>query len=335
VLWHNNGDGTFTNADTEVGIDWRTFGTMLTNLSQNLADVNNDSWPDLLVASDFRTSRVLMNDGGGRLLNVTDVDVITDENGMGSAVADYDNDGDLDWFVTSIWDPVKGDSNWGESGNRLYRNRGDGSFEDATDAAGVREGFWGWAACFADFNNDGHLDLFHVNGFSENTGTRFKGKYDVWRTDPSRLFIANGDGVFTERSVELGIDDRGQGRGTSCFDFDRDGDIDILVANNQQPPKLFRNDGGNHLGHWLDVRLRGRPPNTEAVGARVYVTNRGVTQMRELHISDNYSSQDPVAVHFGLGDATTIDRLQVAWPSGTTNVTERVVLSQSIVLEEP
>jgi len=335
VLWRNDGGGTFTNVDAQAGIDWRLFGSWQSNLSANFAEIDGDGWPDLLVASDFQTSRVLVNEGGAALRNLTDVKVITDENGMGSAVGDYDNDGDLDWFVTSVWDPVKGDSNWGETGNRLYRNRGDGTFEDATDEAGVREGYWGWAACFADFNNDGWLDIFHVNGFSENRGQRFKGKFDLWRDDPARLFVADGDGTFTERAAEVGLDDRGQGRGASCFDYDRDGDVDVFIANNQQPPKLYRNDGGNRRGRFLQLRLRGRSPNTEGAGGRVYVKTGPLTQMRELRVSDNYLSQDPVWAHFGVGDVFSADEVRVVWPSGEEAVSRRVAANQSVVLEEP
>ncbi len=335
VLWRNKGGGVFENVDAQAGIDWRLFGQHLHNLSQTFADINGDSYPDLLVASDFATSRVLQNNGGGAFNNVTDIDVITDENGMGSAVADYDNDGDLDWFVTAIWDPQKGDSNWGESGNRLYRNKGDGTFEDVTDAAGVREGFWAWGTCFADFNNDGFQDLFLVNGYSENSGTRYVGKYELWHTDPSRLFVANGDGSFTERSVELGIDDRGQGRGVSCLDYDRDGDVDIFIANNSQPPRLYRNDGANKPNDFLHFRLSGHPPNTQAIGARIYVKQGDRTQMREIHISDNYVSQDPPEAHFGLGEADKVDEVQIVWPSGQTTVSRDVVARQDLVLPEP
>jgi hypothetical protein len=210
-------------------------------------------------------------------------------------VGDYDNDGILDWFVSSVWDPDgPAGENWYASGNRLYRGRGDGTFDDVTDAAGVREGFWGWGSTFADFDNDGHLDIFHVNGwYSSSAAAQFL-------MDPSRLFVANGDGTFTERSAEVGLNDTGMGRGVVAFDYDRDGDLDLFVANGQGPSRLWRNDSppGNH---WLGLRLRGRAPNTEAIGARIWVRTGGTTQLRELRAGSNFESQDPAEAHFGLG----------------------------------
>ena len=115
------------------------------------------------MVADFRTTKVFLNNQDGTFSNATDVNVITDRNGMGSAVGDYDNDGDLDWFVTSIFIGTQGNSG---NGNRLYRNDG-GQFVDVTDTVGVANGGWGWAACFVDLDNDGHLDLYHTNGWRE------------------------------------------------------------------------------------------------------------------------------------------------------------------------
>lgn len=325
-LWRNNGDGTFTDVSSSAGIP----DSLSNDFTANFADINNDGRPDLLIAADFGTSQIYLNNGNGTFTNVT-TSVISDENGMGAAVGDYDNDGDLDWFVTSIYDPngvTK--ENWGITGNRLYRNRGDGTFEDATDGAGVRVGYWGWGSCFADFNNDGYLDIFHVNGFD------LPGLLQAtleFMDDPSRLFLSNGDGTFTERSLDLGLDDRGQGRGVVCFDYDHDGDIDIFIANNQQAPRLFRNDGGNHL-NFLNVKLQGDPPNTEAIGARIFLTAGTQTQMRELRAGSNYVSQDPVEAHFGLGKTTMVDEVRIVWPSGATTILQNIPVNQFMVVPQ-
>jgi hypothetical protein len=340
-LWRNNGDGTFsdvsdssliTEAVIEKPIDY-TF-------SPTFADIDNDGDSDLLVVADNHTSQVLINDGdmGGGLYTfsyATDRDVITDEAGMGSSVADFDNDGDLDWFVTSIslGDDDDGrateDDNAGYNltGNRFYRNEGNGVFTDDTDEAGVRKGYWGWGSCAADFNNDGFLDIFHVNGMDDpNT--------DAYLEDPSRLFINNADGTFTEYSEPLGLVDLKSGRGVTCFDGDQDGDVDILVSNNNDSATLFRNDGGNQL-NYVNVRLQSTAPNTQAVGARIYLSAAGMTQMREIHNGNNYVSQNPAEQHFGLGNETVVDTIRVVWTDGSESVRSNVQPYQRITVSYP
>ena len=211
----------------------------------------------------------------------------------------------------------------------MYRNRGDGTFEDVTDVAGVRLGHWGWGSCFADFNNDGHLDLFHVNGFLLDESD--PGASSIFIDDPVRMFVSNGNGTFTEQSAVLGLDDTSQGRGVSCFDYDRDGDLDIFIANFGAPPRLYRNDGGNKQ-HYLGVSLKGDSPNTEAIGARVYVTAGGITQMRELRAGSNFESQNPVDAHFGLGEATSVIKVRVVWPNGKDSILHNVTADQVINL---
>src|SRR5262249_47058538 len=147
-LWRNNGDGTFSGVDAEAGLSSLDESPDYT-FTPNFADIDNDGWPDLLVAVDFGKSRGFHNQGDGTFSNATNA-VISDENGMGAAVGDFDNDGDLDWFISSVWDPDGiAEGFWKVSGNRLYSNHGDGTFADVTDAAGVRQGFWGWGSCFA------------------------------------------------------------------------------------------------------------------------------------------------------------------------------------------
>jgi hypothetical protein len=329
-LWRNNGDGTFTDVSALAGV----VAIPLSDYTVNFSDINNDSWPDILAAADFGTSQIYINQQNGTFARRT-TPVISDENGMGAAVGDYDNDGDLDWFISSIFDP-RGklefagilNFNWGITGNRLYQNQGNGSFSDMTAFAGVRVGGWGWGSCFADFNNDSHLDLFQVNGFSS-PDPFTTAPFDA---DASRLFISTGQGSFAERSLELGIADNQQGRGIVCFDYDRDGDIDIFVANNEQKALLFENQGITN--HWLQIKVGGESLNSEAIGARVYVTANGVTQMRELQAGSNFMSQNPVIAYFGLGKSATATTVKVVWPSGAERVVANVAADQVLLIAQ-
>ncbi len=328
-LWRNNGDGTFVDVSDESLVRGAVIsGNNDYTFTPNFADIDNDNDLDLLLVSDNNTSQVLINNGdqGGGLFTfskITDDNVITDEAGMGAAVADFDNDGDLDWFVSSISDDGTGT----RTGNRFYENTGNGILSDSTEAAGVRTGYWGWASCAADFNNDGYLDIFHVNGISRNASALFV-------DDPSRLFIANGDGSFTEYSEPLGLVDRKQGRGVVCFDGDQDGDIDLFIANNSDSPALFRNDGGNSL-NFLNIKLGGAAPNTAAIGARVYVLSAGISQMREVSLGSNYVSQNPTEQHFGLGDAATVDMIRIVWPDQSVTERNAIVTNQRIAVSYP
>ena len=307
-LWHNDGGQGFTCADASAGLAGLVRDLTDRTFTANFVDLDGDGRLDLVVTEDYGQSTVWMNRGAGQFTNATGV-VISDQNGMGSAIGDYDGDGDFDWFVSSIRDSDGvTEGNWGSTGNRLYRNRGDGTFEDATDEAGVRDGDWGWGASFADFNNDGLLDLVHVNGWPQGS-PQFRGTR-------ARLFIASEGGKFEDQAAAKGFDERVGGRGVVCFDYDGDGDLDIFVANNSGPHHLWRNDGGRAAGHYLDVRVLGRPPNPFAIGAKVFVTAGGREQVRDVRAGSNYVSQNAREVHFGLGGAARADGVRVVWPDG-------------------
>jgi len=317
-LWENTGKGIFKAANHKMqvngswsGIDW--------SFTPTFADINNDGWVDLLYTSDFETTQYFINEKGQRFLNATAPSVITDENGMGSAVEDYDNDGDLDWFVTGVYDVkpkliANNLSMWGGSGNRLYRNKGDGSFEDATEEAGVRDGGWGWASCFADFNNDGHLDILHVNGYLYDDHPAWLDMAGLFTHQAPRLFINDGTGHYTDRALELGLTED-EGRAISCTDFDRDGDVDLLIQQLAKPTLLYMNQSVEQgQKNFVGVTIKGPAGNPHAAGARVYVKAGGKTQMREIKIGSNYLSQNAVEAHFGLGDVDVIDELKVVLP---------------------
>jgi hypothetical protein len=331
------------------------------NFTPKFADFTGDGRIDLVVASDFQTSQTLLNradspsDGVG-FQNTTDRSVITDENGMGSALLDIDNDGNLEWFVTSIVDTKEPLGNWGRSGNRLYRNVSLDSrvaFEDITADAGVRDGFWGWGACAADFDNNGYIDLFHVNGFGYVPDDVLKSQADkdvrdfyfkrtaLMQSRPGRLFMNRGDGTFADEAAAWRIDDASEGRGVTCFDYDRDGDIDIGVFDHSNAPQFFVNESGSGAGRaFLNVRLVGAPPNTDAVGARVFVTadlGDGAppqTQMRLSEANSNFNSQNTPDLHFGMGEATVAAAIEVRWPGGSVLTCSNVAVGRFIVLDE-
>jgi hypothetical protein len=324
-LWRNDGHGVFWCVDDAAGIHNIGDGTYDYSFTANFTDLNNDRWPDIVMAGDFKTSRVFMNGHDGTFRDATSP-IITDENGMGAAVGDYDNDGDLDWFVSSIYDAtqVPNGGAWGFTGNRMYRNRGDGSFDDATDATGVRQGGWGWGSSFADFNNDGWLDLYQVNGWPF--------EVDTFLEDPARLFMNDCHGGFVESSEAAGCASTAQGRGVVCFDYDNDGDVDIFISNYRGAPELLRNDSvSNHS--WLTLSLRG--PHGAAISARASIEASGITQTREVMCGNNYLSQNPTDIHVGLGSATSADRIRVQWPNGQTSTLLAVSAGQRFVLDQP
>ena len=310
------------------------------SFTPTFADIDADGDPDLLLASDFGTSQIFRNEDGRAFAEIAR-HALTDENGMGAAVTDYDRDGDLDWFVTSIH---KTDRRTGKepTGNRLYRNVGGGAFEDVSAEAGVREGGWGWGTCFADFDNDGHADLFHTNGWYDiaRRNSPYEEAEDTEFTefvnDPSRLFMSNGDGSFTERSSELGIRHTGQGRAAVCADYDGDGRVDIFIANNGAAPTVYRNRIGN-ANHWLAIALEGRFANPKGIGAQVTVRTAAGRQTQEMLLGSGYLSQGPAVLHFGLGRDPVAQSVEVRWPGPGRRVSrlEAVPADRRLVIREP
>ena len=344
TVWRNSGDGIFESASIETGIAAALIieSTNYNNgetawidrsLTPNLSDLDDDGDADLLMAADYDTSQVFRNNGDGTFTRTTDRSVIVDQSGMGAAVGDYDNDGDFDWFVSSIYEEPD------FFGNRLYRNEGGGVFHDATDAAGIgvggiKDGGWGWASCFVDVDNDGHLDIVHVNGWPGDTGSDTATPVD-FNQDQMRLFHAQGDGTFRRSDTNFGITDRGQGRALACFDADRDGDIDLVVSNNEEDNLVYyRNElDAAEDNHHLAVKLAGSGGNRHGIGAKVTVTTNNGTQVRELRGGNNYASHNPFEVHFGLADATVAD-VVVRWPNGAETSRLGVTVDQLLTIEQ-
>lgn len=340
-LWRNDGKGRYEDISHIVPVRPAAMpddgGQLEASFTPVFSDIDGDGDPDLLLAGDFGSTQVFRNDAGTAFSDITGP-AIDDENGMGAAVGDFDGDGDQDWFVTSIHDP-EGNTGFGPSGNRLYRNSGDGAFADATGIAGVREGGWGWGACAADFDNDGHLDLFHTNGWFGQVVADASGAERAEETflrDPSRLFMSNGDGTFAERASELGIGHTGQGRGAVCADYDGDGRVDLFVSNHGAGPTVYRNVFRNG-NRWLKIDLAGRYGNPHGIGARVVVRTASGRQVREMRFGGSYLSQGPPVLHFGLGRDRAAHSVEVRWPGPGKQVSrlENVAADRRLTVRQP
>jgi enediyne biosynthesis protein E4 len=330
TLWRNDSDATgirFNNVSVESGIadaiiprrgGHAEFGSGALDYDYSFgpafARMNVDRFPDILSVADFNNSRYFLSNaeqaGPVTFTDATDNAVIIDRNGMGSAVGDIDNDGDLDWFVTGIFGASE------TVGNRLYLNDGTGALQDVTVSADVQDGGWGWGACFADFDLDGRLDIFHTNGWES------LNPIDDFEHDRSRLFIQQSSGElnFEDEAGDLGMTDTEQGRAVVCADFDNDGDVDIFMTNRglENSGAFWRNNGADNENESLTVRLVGLAPNTEAAGARIRVTVGGTTQLREVAVGNNFTSQNPAAQIFGLGTADAADTVEIEWSDGST-----------------
>jgi enediyne biosynthesis protein E4 len=336
ILLRNRGDtapGSFEDVTLDAGADIYS-GKRSFAFSSCFSDMDRDGWPDLVIAGDFGTSRLFWNKQGRFIEGTRFARVATDENGMGMAIGDYDGDGLFDLFVTSIFDanPVPANP-WGITGNRLFRNRGNRIFEDKTNEASVRDGAWGWGAAFFDYDNDGDLDLIMTNGYS----APFYDFGQQWLDNPMKLWRNDGDGSFTDVSVEEGITDAARGKGLSVFDYDKDGDLDVFVVNNASSPVLYRNNIHNG-NHWLRVKPIGSYSNHDGIGCIVTLTldDSLPEQVREISGGSNFLSQSEKVCHFGLGTfAGTVDSIEIQWPSGITQRIENVRIDQEVVVTEP
>jgi len=339
------GTATFTNVTATLGMftqKCHAFGGVF-------ADMDGDRYPELMVAGDFGTSQYYKNNGNGTFTQQWpmvpgDTKV---HNGMGTCVGDFNRDGLQDWFVTAIYPAWL---NEGPPGNRLYINQGGGQFQSLPESAGVNYGGWGWGTSSLDFDNDGWLDLVMTEGWWDCPDPV---TLTCFANEPSYLFHNNGDDTFSEVHAEQGIVNLYQGRGLITLDYDRDGDMDVVILSNpmmgpgDDPEtghlKLYRNDrcgpGGPAAGaNFLEVRLDtsaslGLAP--DGWGANVRVTAGGVVQHQRIHGGSNFISRSQLVAHFGLGSAINAEDVTVTWPDGTTTQLANVPANQLITIASP
>jgi hypothetical protein len=327
ALYHNNGDGTFTNVTRAMNI-YQQNGK---NLSVGAADYDNDGWPDLFVANDGVEAYLYRNQHGKRFEEIGVPSGMAYSAGgrlmaaMCISLGDYDNDGWLDLYI----------SDFQGSSDHLWHNDAKGNFDEVSDELGVTaptQHVLSFGGGFFDYDNDGWLDLFIANGHvypeieQASPGTHYKQVNSLFHNEAGQRFAETGSLTGIETQAPHA------GRGVAFLDFDNDGFVDVLVANNGDPPLLLKNSrNGNHF---INFKLVGTKSNRDAMGARIRVVSNGVSQIREIAGGGSYLSQSDLRANFGLGKSTTAQMVEIHWPSGQTQVFHDVRADKFYIVHE-
>ena len=328
TLYHNNGDGTFTNVSKASGIGMKAGN----GLGIVTFDYDNDGWQDIFIANDHMPNFLFHNNRDGTFREVgyqAGVAVSADgqfEAGMGTDAADITGTGHLDLVVGHLDMQLA----------RLYQNLGDQTFEDVTLRSKIAYATYHistFGARFMDYDNDGARDLFLANGHVLDNIERYHA--DTKYAEPKMMFRNIGHGSFENISDRLGADFQAPrvSRGAAIADFDNDGDLDILVNNCGQSPQLLRNDGGN-ANHWLQIFLIGTKSNRDGVGARVKVSAGDLVLYDQRKGGMSYQSAQDPRLHFGLGGRSAVDAIEVIWPSGAITNLASLKSDQIIAIKE-
>lgn len=337
LLFRNTGDGFERAEDTGIeGEHW--------SLATSSVDFTGNGYPDIHVANDFNNDVLYLNDGDGRFERVV-MGTETARNGMSSEIGDFNGDGQPDVFVTNIYFPLDEADLSDEKqarlqryfefvlrskrieGNNLLINRGNGTFAAEAGDYGVKEGGWGWAAVHTDLDNDMHRELFH-------------GTQELVRIDEENphytypmLWTGTDDGFEKVEAKEYGFEETND-RGVAAIDFDRDGDVDLLVSTYNGGFKLYQNNADGLDGrNSLQIHVVRADGETTAIGAEVEVSVGNTTQHAVVNARTDYQSQDERTLHFGLADHKQIDRLRVRWPDGTEQTVEDIEANRRIVID--
>jgi hypothetical protein len=326
-LFHNNGNGTFTEVSKVSGVAAAPGSYPMTAVA---ADLDNDGWPDIYVACDSTPSWLFRNQHDGTFREeALERGIALSEDGMeqagmGVGVGDFDLDGNLDIFKTNFADDT----------NVLYRNDGKGNFDDVTirTGLGVETRYVGWGTGIVDLDNDGFPDVFVTTG---SVYPEVEKKLPIYPFRTPRLVFRNlGDGRFEELIEEAGtgVAEAHASRGCAFGDFDNDGDMDVLVMNMNEPPSLLRNDVSSG-GHWLKVLLIGVQSNRSAIGSRVTAQFGTRRQAQEVLAQSSFYSANDRRLHFGLGPVTAAD-LTIRWTNGSVEKISNVAADQLVVVRE-
>jgi len=327
-LYRNNGDGTFTDVSKSSSVgNHAGWGMGIV-----CGDYDNDGDTDVFIGNDVAENFLFQNDGTGKFEEVglmagTAYDLHGDEQGsMGVDCGDYDNDGFLDFYVTSYQGQLA----------TLYRNLGTGMFEDVTLIAGSGAGTLPnvtWGNSFVDFDNDGYRDIFVACGHLQDNVEKF----DDTTTYTARniLLMNTGDGKFKDVSDQSGdgMKIKLSSRGAGFDDLDNDGDVDVVILNSRREPTILRNDSPSK-GHWLQVCLKGVKTNRDGVGARVKVVSGDLTLIDEVHSGRGYQSHYGSRLYFGLGNHEKVDRIEVRWIGGMVDVFKNIAVDRIVTLIE-
>jgi len=328
TLYRNNGDGTFTDVSKASGLASKPAN----GLGVVTFDFDDDGWQDIFIANDSQPNSLFRNHRDGTFQEIAyeaGVAVSEDglfEAGMGVDAADVSGSGHLDLIVAHLDLQLA----------RLYRNQGNGCFTDATSSSKLSYEtfrFSEFGLKFLDYDNDGYRDIFMANGHVlDNIGNYHKG---TLYAEPKLMFRNMGDGTFVNVSDQLGADfaARVVSRGAAVCDFDNDGDLDILVNNNGGAAQLLRNDGGN-ARHWIQILLVGTRSNRDGVGVRVRLVADDLTAYDQRKGGMSYQSAQDPRLHFGLGDRTRVDLIEIRWPSGALTRLTDIACDQFLTVQE-
>lgn len=312
ALYHNNGDGTFTDVTRKAGIE----SSEGKGLGVVAADINHDGWPDIFVANDAVRNFLFINKGNGTFHeNALLAEVAygmsgKPQSGMGCDFGDFDGDGLIDLIVTNIE----------LEGHTVFHNSGDSTFRDVTVNVGLGQVallFSGFGVRFTDYDNDGDLDLFIANGHPLDNIHLFRDNV-TWDERP--FAHDNIGGRFVDVSDERGeaMKKRYSGRGLAMGDYDNDGDEDFLIVQNGRPPVLLRNEGGSQ-NNWVGLQLSGTASNRDGVGARITLTAGDLKVVRQIVGGSSYLSAHDPRLIIGIGERRKVDSIEIRWPSGAVD----------------